>query len=120
MFTWCSQPDMVAERLVLPADLARGGSVEDGRPTAMAAGQLLEFPGWSELQAMPAEDLKPWLFSKSFEPAQYVAMVSEASVATHRGHGAVLPERERAPRPQQPQGDAGDEGHEKSYEDLRI
>ena len=65
--------------------------MEDGRSETMAAGQVLEHPGWQALKAMPAEDLKRWLIAQEHVQPRYVAVVAEpqSEVATHRGRGAV-------------------------------
>ena len=67
----------------------------------MGHGQVLQFPGWAELRAMPAESLKAWLLSKQGEStAQYDAVVASEAVPSHRGLGAVRPEVQRLARHQ--------------------
>ena len=88
--------------------------MDDGSLGAMACGQVLQFLGWDELRAMPAETLKAWLLSKPHaQDAQFVSVVAGSQeVVTHRGAGAVR--AERPGRPEQLRGDqaAHDEAHE--------
>ena len=79
--------------------------MEDGSVLAMATGQVLAFPGWDTLRAMPPELVKEWLLSKQFAQDGYVAVVGGES---HRGVGG-LPPAARTPsqRPGAHQGDQG-------------
>ena len=88
---------MVAELSVAQASAAmmlHGGRFPEAMAcaTAEASGQIVFFPGWDALDAMPAEDLKRWLMAnRNGHGMNYVATVS-ASAPTHRGHGTLLPQ----------------------------
>ena len=67
-------------------------SMKEGSLTAMAAGHVLEFPGWDALEATPPEVLKRWRVQQRYvQDARHVAMVGTkgTEIHTHRVQGAV-------------------------------
>ena len=70
----------------------RFGASTEGTSAAAGTGQVLYFPGYDALRAMPADAVKQWIMSmENARGAQYVAVVGTAK-SSHRGVGTVDPQ----------------------------